>query len=163
MMIYWRQIIGTMYEVSDTGIVRHAITKKERKLVYNQDGYASVGLWFFKMFKKTFRVNRLVWEAFNGPIPEGYHIDHIDHNRANNNLYNLRLLEGNINRAQGVKTGKRFNSRVAQYDIDGNLIAIYNSCGAAATEVGGMRNHIRECCKGTLKRYKGYRWEYVER
>ena len=49
-----------MYEVSDTGVVRHAITKKERKLVYNQDGYASLQFTFFKVFKKTFRVNRLV-------------------------------------------------------------------------------------------------------
>ena len=33
-------------------------------------------------------VHRVVWETFNGPVPEGYQIDHINDNR----LENLQLL-----------------------------------------------------------------------
>lgn len=34
----------------------------------------------------------LIWEHFNGPIPEGMEIDHIDRNRGNNAPSNLRLV-----------------------------------------------------------------------
>ncbi len=34
----------------------------------------------------------LVYLAFNGDIPEGLEIDHIDNNKANNSSNNLRLL-----------------------------------------------------------------------
>lgn len=37
------------------------------------------------------RVCELVWEAFNGEIPEGYTITHIDGNKTNNRLDNLKL------------------------------------------------------------------------
>lgn len=36
-------------------------------------------------------VHRLVWQAFNGEIPEGYEVDHDDENKANNALSNLNL------------------------------------------------------------------------
>ncbi|HBL5176781.1 TPA: HNH endonuclease, partial [Enterobacter hormaechei] len=36
-------------------------------------------------------LHRLVWALSNGAIPDGYYIDHIDNNPANNHPYNLRL------------------------------------------------------------------------
>lgn len=36
-------------------------------------------------------MHRFVWEKHNGPIPEGYEIHHIDHNRANNDISNLEI------------------------------------------------------------------------
>ena len=35
---------------------------------------------------------RLVWLVFNGPVPKGYVIHHIDHNKLNDNLNNLMLM-----------------------------------------------------------------------
>ena len=37
-------------------------------------------------------VHRIVWESFNGPIPDDMDVDHIDGNPQNNALSNLRLL-----------------------------------------------------------------------
>lgn len=37
-------------------------------------------------------IHRLVWETFVGPIPEGYEINHIDHDKANNALSNLEVV-----------------------------------------------------------------------
>lgn len=38
------------------------------------------------------RLHRTVYEYFYGDIPKGYDVHHIDENRANNNIENLRLL-----------------------------------------------------------------------
>ena len=41
---------------------------------------------------KKILIHRGVWEAFNGEIPEGMDVDHIDNNPANNALSNLQIL-----------------------------------------------------------------------
>lgn len=42
--------------------------------------------------------HRYVWEKANGQIPEGWEIDHIDGDRLNNNLDNLRAVPPNENK-----------------------------------------------------------------
>lgn len=37
-------------------------------------------------------LHRALWEYYNGIIPEGYHIHHIDGNTLNNNIYNLEAI-----------------------------------------------------------------------
>lgn len=39
------------------------------------------------------RLHRYIWEYYNGEIPEGYHIHHIDGNKANNDIDNLELIK----------------------------------------------------------------------
>lgn len=34
-----------------------------------------------------------VWEYYNGPVPEGYHVHHADENKTNNDIENLELLK----------------------------------------------------------------------
>jgi len=41
---------------------------------------------------KTFLLHRLIWTYFNGDIPEGMQIDHIDGNHLNNHLDNLQVI-----------------------------------------------------------------------
>ena len=43
-------------------------------------------------YSATTKLHRLIWETFVGEIPEGMEIDHIDTNKANNNLDNLRCV-----------------------------------------------------------------------
>lgn len=47
---------------------------------------------YYNLNKQHFLVHRVIWEAFNGPIPAGYDIDHIDGNAHNNALNNLQAI-----------------------------------------------------------------------
>lgn len=38
---------------------------------------------------KCERLHRYVWRYYNGEIPEGYHIHHLDENKSNNDIENL--------------------------------------------------------------------------
>ena len=40
----------------------------------------------------TILMHKYFWEYYNGKIPKGYDIHHIDRNRANNDISNLQLL-----------------------------------------------------------------------
>ena len=49
----------------------------------------------------TVKAHRFVWEYFNGPIPDGLQIDHINRDKTDNRLVNLRAvthLENMMNR-----------------------------------------------------------------
>lgn len=48
----------------------------------------------------TFPVQRIVWAWFNGKVPAGMVVDHINNNKLDNNLNNLQLLtpQENLNK-----------------------------------------------------------------
>lgn len=47
---------------------------------------------------KNLRAHRIIWEMHNGKIPKGIEIDHINHDRLDNRLENLRLVTPSENR-----------------------------------------------------------------
>lgn len=53
------------------------------------------------------RLHRAVWEAYNGPIPEGYHVHHIDEDRSNNQIENLSLMPGIEHMTSHARTEER--------------------------------------------------------
>lgn len=67
---------------------------------------------------KTYYVHRIIWETFNGEIPEGMEIDHIDTNRSNNAISNLRLTthRQNCNNKQTL-VNKSVSMRGNQYGL----------------------------------------------
>lgn len=49
------------------------------------------------LFHKTYKGHRLVWMLFNGDIPDAHEVDHIDRNKLNNRIENLRCVPKVIN------------------------------------------------------------------
>jgi hypothetical protein len=46
--------------------------------------------------KGSNRLHRVVWEHYNGKVPKGYHVHHVDGNTHNNEISNLNLLQGSL-------------------------------------------------------------------
>lgn len=57
-----------------------------------QDGY-----WKIHALGNNMKCHRVVWYLFNGDIPSGMCIDHINGDRSDNSISNLRLVEHAIN------------------------------------------------------------------
>lgn len=93
----WGEIPGWPYEVSDQGRVRRSEpgigTFPGRILspYVGVNGYEHVPLSGGGESER-FRVHRLVLRVFEGPCPEGHEADHINGNRKDNRLENLRWL-----------------------------------------------------------------------
>ena len=61
--------------------------------------------------KRHFKMHRLIWIMFNGSIPDGLLIDHIDRNISNNRIENLRLLTKSMNSRNIEAAGVTFDCK----------------------------------------------------
>lgn len=66
--------------------------KKEVKQYVGNDGHYYVTLEKNGVSTEH-KVCELVWATFVGEIPQGYSIGHIDGDKSNNSLVNLRLIK----------------------------------------------------------------------
>lgn len=64
-------------------------------------GYIIIGIG-----NKTHYAHRLAWEISHGPIPKGKMVDHINRDRTDNRLINLRLVNSQENSHNRTSTGK---------------------------------------------------------
>ena len=82
------------YEILETGVVRYRDTGKVcPDYDDGKNGYRKIKIYPDGCKKrKSFWLNRLVYEAFWGPIPEKMEIDHLDACRVNNSLDNLIIV-----------------------------------------------------------------------
>lgn len=71
------------------------------------------GMVFYKKpqgyYKSSFEyggiyMHRYVWEHHNGKIPQGFHIHHIDGDKANNAISNLELISASDHTREHAKT-----------------------------------------------------------
>ena len=76
--------IQEKFEYIDGFIVNKLTQHKYTSI--NNNGYIAI-----HAKDKVYLAHRLAWELLKGPIPENMMIDHIDRNRSNNLISNLRL------------------------------------------------------------------------
>jgi len=125
-------------EVSDTGVVGfcaftdsqgHRFKRRETTGSVTGQGYLQVGV-----AGKLHRVHRLVARAYLSDYSEDLQVDHIDGDKANNNVSNLRMATNAENsrahrkpqgavRYRGVsfRKGRKTNPYVAHIRVNGKL------------------------------------------
>jgi len=77
-------------EVSDLGRVRRISTGQILSTCLRSNGYIQVTLWD-RGIRRTKYVQKLVWEAFNGPLEPSQNIAHLNGDLTDNRLSNLFL------------------------------------------------------------------------
>ena len=96
-MSYKQLINYDNYYIYDDGRIYNIKSKKYLKPTYTNEKYLRITLNDNNKKRKTFMVHRVIYEAFNGPIPEKLQIDHINGIRDDNRLVNLRLFTNKEN------------------------------------------------------------------
>lgn len=155
------------YAISENGEVR-----KGEKIVgqrYDKNGYVRVQLKNDEGNWDTRLVHQLVLETFVGECPEGFEADHIDRNRANNNLENLRWVsrkDNNMNKGKRNTVSSDCKKQVKCVET-GEIFK--NSNIAAKTMFPDNKSYhvadyIRHVCRHDygFKSYKGFTFEFVD-
>lgn len=168
----WKPIAGYegLYQVSNHGNVRSLFRyKKTLKPWAIGTGYLMVYLSKGKS-RRAFLVHRLVANAFI-PNPENKpQVNHLDENRANNNVSNLEWCTCRENHNHGSHNEKiskanrnhpQKSKPVEQCTPNGEFICFYPSIAEAARKTGMNNSEICSCCQGKRKTHGGYVWRYL--
>ena len=168
----WCEIKGYegKYEVSDMGNIRIAKSHIPIKLQASWAGYIRVSLWKNGNQKK-YSVHRLVAEAFI-PNPKGKpQVNHIDENKANNNVSNLQWVTNLENMRHGTcrerqilhqLNRKDLSRPVGCYDDYGNLLKVYPSRKEASRQTGINISCIQDSIKCRRPHGGKYIWRDYE-
>lgn len=181
---YWRPILNYegLYEVSNFGRARSldrwvkcpngSVRFYKGRILKpgtNKDGYLQVDLSKNNK-RKTFRVNRLVAEAFL-EIPEELRhlkgtrylqVNHKDENKLNNNINNLEWCSAKYNSNYGTAIKRRSLKKkksILQYTMKGEFVKEWDSIAECGRN-GFNPSLVCMCCKGERNKHKDSIWRY---
>ena len=137
---YWTPAHGGHYKTDPERLLKPSLVgtfTKYKYVVFANNNY-----------RKKFLVHRYVYEAFNGKIPEGYTIDHIDQNPQNNNIDNLQC----ITKQENIKKSNNHSSRPAKsylvIDSKTGEEKKFVNAEEAAEFLGVSSAHVRTTARG---------------
>lgn len=137
--------------------------------------------WFVVLSKdgkgKRFYVHQLVARAFI-PNPENKPcVDHIDNDKNNNHVSNLRWvthlenMNNTITRMRMINESAKyisqegadnpFSRKVAMYTLDGKLVKVFDSGGQIEREYGIRSASISRVCRGERPQTHGYFFKFA--
>lgn len=158
----WRPIPGyfELYDASNFGRIRSLkfVKVKILKPGKTKDGYLYVCLWKDGK-QKWFFVHRLVWEAFNGEIPEGYEVNHINEIKTDCSVWNINLMSPKENQNYGICIRKR-SKVVLQLTYPGLEFMCEWPSASEAGRNGFNKGRVSDCCIGKRKSHRGVTFRY---
>ena len=189
--IYYISNYGQVKSVDRINKQKHFIPGRILKPKTDKDGYKIVNLRT-ESGRIDKKVHRLVAQAFipnpfNYPV-----VNHKNENPGDNYYHNLEWCTIKYNNNYGTRNRrisekqktiprdymkgdknyfhthvyKRGNhpqaKKVNQYDLSGNLVAVFLCTKDAAEAVGCTNGAISMACQGKRDKIKGFRWSYAE-
>lgn len=148
---------------SETGEIISLKGKNEKPLkqIINRSGYYRVKLSWNSKYKPYY-VHRLIWEAFNGPIPKGFVINHKDENKLNNCLSNLEMVTQQYNVTYGTALKRMVEkiSKPVRQLHNNEVIKDYPSATEASRQTGIAQSNISKSCRSG-RTAGGFNWIYL--
>lgn len=157
----WRPVLGyeDSYLVSNFGRVKSLIrktrqpdnmmkqyyVKRKNKVTYTEDRHDYLHVTLFNREKgKSYNywTHRLVWEAFNGKIPDELQVNHIDEVRDNNRLSNLNLMTAKENMNYGGHSARVAKTRTPSIE---QMLADVDNTDTTLEYVSGYTNYSNKC------------------
>lgn len=127
-MEVWKECFGfSKYEVSTEGRVRNKKTKRILSTYSGDKGYIKVGLFSDSKKKYVIKVHRLVALTYIAKPDDLSQVDHINRNRADNRLENLRWSSPASNSLNRLR-------RKVRIEVIKNIIAMHES-GSSLDEI----------------------------
>ena len=152
----------------------------------SRGGYLSLCLMCKDKKPRLFYFHRVIWFYFNGEIPQGYEINHIDEDKTNNSLSNLELLTRVENVRYGTRTlrasitnsivqkGRKLTKEhilkmalakskpILQYNLETKEpIKEWQSSRQVERELGFSSSTVGKAVRGIYSQAYGYGWQYV--
>lgn len=156
-----RYLVSNMGRVVDTKYKGVEGDARLKKIPNGPNGYNQV-----KLSGKMYYIHRLVAYAF---IPNDdlfkTEINHINEIKDDNRVVNLEWCDRSYNCNFGTRI-QRTSKRVAQYNLDGELIKVWPSTAECGRN-GYDQSTVAACCNNKYlhqgnNKYKNFIWKYIE-
>ena len=150
------------YMISNLGRLKNINNNNIHKGYIGLNGYVYYTLCI-KIKRKPSLAHRLVALTFLENPDNLPYIDHIDKDKTNNKVSNLRWsspTDNNRNRNSNKNVGAR--KRVKQLDLNGKFIKEWESATAAANFYQVVRSSITTACSKHGATSKGFIWKYSD-
>jgi hypothetical protein len=156
----WKDVKGYkgLYKINREGVV----INKRGKVVgteLSQRGYVRVRLYKNNV-KKNHKVHRLVAQAFIPNPRRLSQIDHINGDKTDNRVQNLRWMDNRENN-NAFKSEHLNKQPVVIIGCFGEILRYFSSLREAASAIGVSRHGISAACRGLQKTSGGYSWRFV--
>lgn len=111
-----REILQNLFDYKDTGelLNKGSPYRTKGRIIgtVNAGGYKVC-----RLFDRFYYLHQLIYIYHHGTIPDGYIIDHKDHDRSNNQIENLQILKFSENSSKRLHK-KSSNRNVSRYNKD---------------------------------------------
>ena len=177
--VYSIHQVYDLYAANKNGEVIHIIKKVPTQGIKHKNGYMQCNVRKYGERQNIYYVHRFVWECFNGLIPEGKVIDHINNDKEDNRLCNLQLVTQQENCKKSAKNrdytfaaeNHKNKKCVKAINIETNEVLYFNGMYAIKQHLGINAGIVKMVCENlnncktgkSKKDGKSYKFEYIKK